>query len=151
VNVEDRPEPLVGTEASAPSAQPAAMSEVALQTRRVMLPAVGLGVVGLVVAAIIGTPLAGVGVCLGLAFGMVNARLLQGAVQRRFDALAAAPGRRTHFLSSGAGRLAGITLATLLLVVLVRPLGFGVLIGLAVFQVTMIGFAAAAMYRQVRA
>jgi hypothetical protein len=138
-------------EQSAPPGPPEAMSEIALQTRRVMLPALALGIVGLVLATVLGQPLAGVGVCLGLGLGMVNARLLQDAVRRRFEALTDAPGRRTGFLSSGASRLAGLTVLTILLVILVRPLGFGMLIGLAVFQVTMIGIAAAAMYRQVRA
>jgi hypothetical protein len=151
VNVEDRPEPLVGTDEGAPSAQPTGPSEVALQTRRMTLPAVVMGVVGLVVATVLGWPLAGVGVCLGLAFGMINARLLQGAVERRFEVLMGGSARRTHFLSSGMTHLAGITAVTLLLVWLVRPLGFGTLIGLAVFQITMIGFAAVTMYRQVRA
>jgi hypothetical protein len=39
----------------------------------------------------------------------------------------------------------------LLLVWQVRPLGFGTVIGLAVFQVVMIGFSAVTMYKQVRA
>jgi hypothetical protein len=159
VNVEDRPEPLLGSpqssgeaESSLPSTAESApgLPEIALQTRRAIVPAVALGVIGLVVGFVIGQPLGGIGVCIGLAVGMANARLLQDSVQRRFELLAAAPGKRTNFLSSGATRLAALTLGTLLLVWLVRPLGFGVLIGLAVFQVTMIGFAAAAMYKAVR-
>jgi hypothetical protein len=151
VNVEDHPEPLVGPDTTVPSAEPLVPSEVALQTRRMTWPAVALGGVGLVVATIIGYPLAGVGVCLGLAFGMVNARLLQNAVERRFEIILGGTKRRTGFLSSGATHLAAITGISLLLVWLVRPLGFGVLIGLALFQITMIGFAAAVMFRQVRA
>jgi hypothetical protein len=153
VNVDDHPEPLVGEGESenASPGEPVASSELALQTRRMTLPAVAIGVIGLVVATVIGYPLGGVGICLGLAFGMLNARLLQNAVERRFVVLAGGTNRRTHFLSSGATHLAGITVVTLLLVWLVRPLGFGTLIGLAVFQITMIGFSAAAMYRQLRA
>jgi hypothetical protein len=102
------------------------------------------------VGFVIGEPLGGIGVCIGLGLGMVNARVLQTSVARRFELLADKPGRRTGFLSSGATRLAALTLGTLALVWLVRPLGFGILIGLALFQVLMIGFAAVAMYKTVR-
>jgi len=128
-----------------------AMSEVALQTRRAVLPAVVIGVVALIIGFVIGQPLGGIGVCIGLGLGMLNARMLQDSVQRRFEILVDSPGTKTHFLSSGAVRLALITLVTLGIVILIRPLGFGILIGLAIFQLTMIGFAAVAMYKAVRA
>ncbi|HTY73039.1 MAG TPA: hypothetical protein VMI11_11530 [Actinomycetes bacterium] len=127
------------------------MSEVALQTRRAVLPAVVIGVVALIIGFVIGQPLGGIGVCIGLGLGMLNARMLQDSVQRRFEILVDSPGTKTHFLSSGAVRLALITLVTLGIVILIRPLGFGILIGLAIFQLTMIGFAAVAMYKAVRA
>ena len=167
MNVEDRPEPIIGTESSTPpGSEPSSdamstdsadetvavdnMAEVALQTRRAIVPAVVAGVIALIVGFVIGEPLGGIGVCIGLGLGMVNARVLQTSVARRFELLADKPGRRTGFLSSGATRLAALTLGTLALVWLVRPLGFGILIGLALFQVLMIGFAAVAMYRTVR-
>lgn len=157
MNVEDRPEPTIGTESSTPpGTEPSDgvpvdnMAEVALQTRAAIVPAIVAGVIALIVGFVIGQPLGGIGVCIGLGLGMVNARVLQTSVARRFELLADKPGRRTGFLSSGATRLAALTLGTLALVWLVRPLGFGILIGLALFQVLMIGFAAVAMYKTVR-
>lgn len=153
MNVEERPESSDGTDGMQPgvsSDSSLAPAEVTLQTRRAVIPSIVVGVVALVVAGVIGRLLAGIGICLGLAFGMFNARLLQASVLHRFAVIGAQTGQRTNFLASGATRLAAITLAAILLVVFVRPLGFGVLIGLVVFQVTMIGAAAAAMYRQVR-
>ena len=173
MNVEDRPEPIIGTESStSPGTEPSSdviapgdpaepstvdalavdnMAEVALQTHRAIVPAVVAGVIALVVGFVIGSPLGGIGVCLGLGVGMLNARALQSSVARRFELLADRPGRRTGFLTSGATRLAGLTIGTILLVWLVRPLGFGLVIGLALFQVLMIGFAAVAMLKAVRA
>jgi len=129
----------------------AEMAEIAMQARRAVVPAVVIGVVALVASFVLGQPLAGIGVCIGLGVGMANARVLQRSVQSRFEIIADAPGTKTHFLSSGAVRLAVLTLGTILTVWLVRPLGFGILIGLAIFQVVMIGFAAVAMYKTVRA
>ena len=96
MNVEDRPEPIIGTESSTPpgSEPPSVdsaddtvavdnMAEVALQTRRAIVPAVVAGVIALIVGFVVGQPLAGIGVCLGLGVGMINARVLQTSVARR--------------------------------------------------------------------
>ncbi len=127
-----------------------AMSEVALQTRRAVVPAIVIGVVALIVGLVIGELVAAVGLCLGLGLGMANARLLRSSVQRRFEILVESPGTKTHFLSGGAARLAMLTGVTLLAVVLVRPLGFGMIVGLAVFQITLLVFAGVSMMKSVR-
>ncbi len=128
----------------------AAMAEVMLQTRRAVVPAIVLGVVALIVGVIIGQLLGAVGVCIGLGLGMANARLLRQSVQRRFEVLVNNPGTKTHFLSGGAGRLAILTGITLLALILVKPLGFGIVIGLAVFQITLLLLAGTSMFRSVR-
>lgn len=128
----------------------AAMAEVMLQTRRAVIPAVVLGVLALAVGLVIGELVAAVGVCIGLGLGMANARLLRRSVQRRFEVLVNSPGTKTHFLSGGAGRLAILTGITVLALVLVKPLGFGIVIGLAVFQIMLLLLAGVAMFRSVR-
>ncbi len=129
----------------------AAMAEVMLQTRRAVVPAVVLGVLALIVGAVLGELVAAVGVCIGLGLGMANARLLRQSVQRRFETLVNNPGTKTHFLSGGAGRLAILTGITLLALILVKPLGFGIVIGLAVFQITLLLLAGTSMFKSVRA
>ncbi len=99
------------------------MAEVVLQTRRAIVPAIVLGVIGLVVGVIIDELLAAVGFCIGLGLGMSNARMLRSSVQRRFEILVDTPGAKTHFLSGGALRLGLLTLVTIAAVILVRPLG----------------------------
>jgi hypothetical protein len=126
------------------------MSEVALQTRRAVVPAIVIGVIALVVGLVVDELVAAVGLCLGLGLGMANARLLRSSVQRRFEVLVESPGTKTHFLSGGAARLAALTVVTLLAVVLVRPLGFGMIVGLAVFQITLLVFAGVSMLKSVR-
>lgn len=128
----------------------AAMAEVVLQTRRAIVPALVIGVLALVVGLVADQLVAAVGVCLGLGLGMANARMLRSSVQRRFEILVETPGTKTHFLSGGALRLGLLTLVTLLACVLYLPLGFGIIIGLAAFQITLLVFAGAAMLRSVR-
>ncbi len=127
--------------------QPAPLTEVAQQSRRVRIPAAIVAVLSLVVASLLGAPLIGAGVCLGLAFGGLNAQLLQASMVRFTDAAA---NRRKQFVLGGFARLGAITVVTLVLVSLIRPLGWGILGGLAGYQMLLLGFAAAAMYKQVR-
>ncbi len=128
----------------------AAMAEVILQTRRARTPAIVIGVVSLVVGLAIDELLTAVGICFGLGLGMANARLLRASVQRRFEILVETPGNKTHFLSGGAARLAVLTVITLVAVILVRPLGFGMIVGLAIFQITLLVFAGVSMRKSVR-
>jgi hypothetical protein len=141
-----------GTPTDAVEVDPtAAMAEVILQTRRAVVPAIVLGVVGLVVGVLLGELLAAVGFCIGLGLGMFNARMLRQSVQRRFEILVDTPGAKTHFLAGGAARLGLLTLVTLAAVILVRPLGFGMILGMVAFQITLLVFSAAAMLKSVRA
>ena len=71
-------------------------------------------------------------------------------MQRRFEILVQNPEMKTHFLAGGAARLALLTLVTLGLILLSKPLGFGVVLGLVAFQLTLLVFSSAAMYKSVR-
>jgi hypothetical protein len=128
----------------------AAMAEVILQTRRAVVPAVVLGAVGLVVGALLDELVAAIGFCVGLGLGMLNARMLRQSVQRRFEVLVGSPGTKTHFLSGGALRLGLLTLVTLAAVVFLRPLGFGMILGMVAFQVTLLVLSGASMLKSVR-
>lgn len=131
----------------APATQSSALAEVAQQSRRAQLPALAVGVLTLAVTAVLGYVLIGVGVCLGLSVGLLNARVLTASMQRFIPGAA---GQNKRFVLGGFSRLGAITVGTLLLVVFAQPLGIGVLVGLAVFQAILLGFAGATMYRQVR-
>lgn len=104
--------------------------------RRTALVAVGLGVVALVAAIVVSAPLFGVGACLGLAMAMVNFRLIV-----RTTAKASASEREDHkrpLATNTLGRLGVITVVALVLAWFVRPLGFGTIVGLALFQFTLL-------------
>lgn len=128
----------------------AAMAEVMLQTRRAIVPGIVLGVVALVVGVLIDELLGAVGFCIGIGLGMFNARMLRSSVQRRFETLVETPGAKTHFLSGGALRLGLLTLVTIAAVVLVRPLGFGMILGMVAFQILLLVLSAASMLKSVR-
>jgi hypothetical protein len=164
VSHDEHAEPAVGTQPAPPTeagpgltpdGEPrdaaAAMAEVVLQTDRAVIPAVALGVVALVVGLLTDQLLAGVGVCIGLALGLLNARMLRGSVQHRFEAKLSTPeGAKSHFLAGAGLRLTIVTVVTLLALILVKPLGIGIVIGLVVFQLTLLGFSGVAMYRSLR-
>lgn len=130
------------------------MFEVSAHARRARVPAAVLAIAGLVVASVMGYWLVGVGACLGVAVGAMNAQLLQGSMVR-FTAGAAGPAgaskpQRKQFVASGFMRMAAITLVVVVLMILVRDLGWGMLAGLAGFQLVLLGFSGVAMYRQLR-
>lgn len=130
------------------------MFEVAAHARRARVPAAVLAIAGLVVASVMGYWLVGIGACLGVALGAMNAQLLQGSMVR-FTAGAAGPTgaskpQRKQFVANGFVRMAAITVVVVVLMILVRNLGWGILAGLAGFQLVLLAFSGVAMYRQLR-
>lgn len=114
--------------------------------RRSVLISVVLGIGSVIVASFYGRPLFGMFVCVGLALGAVNTRMLQRSVIRR------AHGEVTkHRFNGGVfGRLGSITAVSILLALVVRPDGLGTFVGLAVFQVLMLVGAAVPVFRSLR-
>jgi hypothetical protein len=161
VNVDDRAEPpaeVVLTPAqereraaSAAAAASAGYAEVAAQAHRIVWPCCILGVLAVVAAVVVKQAPAGVGVCVGLGLGMLNARLLQESVLRRFQVASRAPMKSGRFFAGGVTRLAGITGIAVVFAIIDRPLGIGVVIGLAIYQILLLGISAVVMYRQVHA
>src|SRR5579872_6479840 len=110
--------------------------ELSRLARRTALVAALLGALALVVSVVVGYALFGVGACLGLLMALGNFRLIV-----RSTAKAASSGQehtRRPLVTSTLGRLGVISAVALLLAWLVRPLGFGVVVGLALFQFTLL-------------
>jgi ATP synthase I chain len=121
---------------------------VDLIVRRTIASGIVLGVVALLVGAILGQPLAGVGVVLGLAAATVNHRLFQLSTVRysRSDGHI----ERKPYAGSVAGRLGAITIVAFALLFFVRPMGFGMIGGLVAFQVLLMANALGALWRYQR-
>lgn len=121
---------------------------VDLIVRRTIASCAVLGVVAVLVAIVLGQPLAGVGVLLGLAAATVNHRLFQLSTVR----YSGADGHmaRKPYAGSVAGRLGAITVVAFALLYFVRPMGFGMIGGLVAFQVLLMANVLAALWRYQR-
>jgi ATP synthase I chain len=117
----------------------------AANLKRSLVLAIPIGALALVVLALLGHPLAGFFVILGLAFGVLNTRLMQRSVVRYGE-------RRSKggFVGGMLGRLALLTVASLAAVFLVRPDGIGLLVGIAIFQVIVLLGAAVPVFKELR-
>ena len=118
-----------------------------LIVRRTIVLSGALAVVALAALLLLGQPLAGLGVLLGVAAALGNHRLFQlstvrytttGALQRR------------PFAGSVAIRLALVTAIAIALVYFARPAGFGMMGGLLLFQGALMGSALGALWRYQR-
>jgi hypothetical protein len=110
--------------------------ELSRLARRTALVAAALGALALVVSLVVGYVLFGVGACLGLLMALGNFRLIV-----RSTAKAASSGQehtRRPLVTNTLGRLGAISVVALLLAWLVPPLGFGVVVGLALFQFVLL-------------
>ncbi len=117
--------------------------DVARVARRTMVTALVIGLVALGVALVLGYPLVGVGACVGIGLGMLNFRLITASVIK--VGRRAGANRRRPLAMNTLSRLGAISAVTLGLLFLSFPLGFGVLGGLAVFQVALLSNTARAM------
>jgi hypothetical protein len=125
----------------------APLVDAAANLRRSAIVAAGLGVVSIVVLAVLGHPLMGVFVTVGLALGAFNNRMLQKSV---LVYASDATMNRKRFRNGVMGRLGFITLVAIGIGLLVRPDGLGVFVGLAVFQILMLVGAAVPVFRSLR-
>lgn len=113
------------------------LPDLARVSRRTMLAALVAGVVGLVALTFLGQPWAGVGLCVGLALGISNFRLVQRSVARVGDRMPT--NRRRPLAVNTMGRMGAITVVALGLLFVLPPFGFGLLGGLALFQFLLLG------------
>ena len=112
-------------------------------SRRTVAAALVVGVAALVAAFSFGHLLVGVGACIGLGMGTLNFRLVGVSV----DKVAAMDidNPKRPLAVNTFGRMGIITVIALGLTFLSKPLGFGVLGGLAAFQIILIANVARSM------
>jgi hypothetical protein len=124
-----------------------ALVDVGRRYRLVLIACPVAGLTGLIVLSVLGYPVAGIAFCVGLFMGFINSRMV--IAQAAKFAQLENPNKAT--LTFGAlKRLGALTAIALLIAFAFRPQGFTVLIGLAVFQLLMMGAATGAMMRQLR-
>jgi hypothetical protein len=120
----------------------------AANLKRSVLVGIPFAVVALVLLALVGHPLAGGLVFVGLALGALNSWLVQRSVVRFGESEAA--DKKKKFVLGSIGRLALITLVAAVVLFLTRVEGLGVLAGLALFQLIMLGGAVVPMIKELR-
>ncbi len=121
------------------------LPDIPAVSRRTVSAALVVGVAALVGCISFGKPLVGVGACIGLALGTLNFQLVGVSVLkvgRRED-----ENKRRPLALNTVGRLGVISVVTLGLLFLSGELGFGVLAGLAVFQMVLLANVARSMMK----
>jgi hypothetical protein len=113
------------------------LPDVAGVSRRTMLGALIVGVVGLILLLLFSQPWAALGFCAGLGLGMANFRLIQRSVVNVGQS--AEENKRRPLALNTLGRMAVITVVSLGLLFIKPPLGFGVIGGMALFQLMLLG------------
>lgn len=115
------------------------VSEMDRVVRRTLWSAVGVAIVAVAASVSLHYPLVGPGVVLGLGLGLLNHRLFQASAGRvTADDAEDGPFVRKVLRTGVARRLGGITVVAFALVWLVPPMGWGVMGGLAAFQLLLI-------------
>ena len=121
--------------------------DVGRRYRLVLIACPVVGLAGLIVLSVLGYPVAGITFCVGLFMGFINSRMVIAQAAKLTQL--ANPDKRA--LAFGVlQRLGALTAIALLIAFAFRPQGFSVFVGLAVFQLLMMGSTAGAMVRQLR-
>lgn len=116
--------------------------------RRTAITAIVIGVIGAVVAVLIGQPFFVTGLALGLILAIANHRMFQSSAMRFTTSEGVV--NRKPFAGSVALRLGLCTAVAIGLMIVDQPVGWGVISGLALFQATMLGYAVVALLRYQR-
>jgi predicted membrane protein len=109
-------------------------SAVARGYRNVLIIAAGLGVAAVAGGFAAGRPAVGLFVCIGLGMGAYNARKLWADTQSLDPSL---PNPKTVVMKTSLARLGLITLFAFLVAALWRTNGWGIFVGLVIFQIAM--------------
>jgi hypothetical protein len=104
--------------------------------KRTLMSAVVVGVVGAAIAILLGYPLVAPGLILGLILALINHRVFQSSALRFTSAEGTV--RRKPFAGSVFLRLGACTAIAILAIIFVRPVGWGIIAGLAIFQALML-------------
>lgn len=125
----------------------ATLGGVTKDYRRVLIMAAVLGMVGLIVSIVLGHYIAGLTLCVGIALGFVNTRLTLSAAARFTET----ENRSKRPIVFGTlKRLGAISAVALLLTYVFRPDGLATLVGLALFQMLLLGKTSTSLFREVR-
>ncbi|MCL2395702.1 MAG: hypothetical protein FWC87_13580 [Acidimicrobiaceae bacterium] len=108
--------------------------------------AAGMAVVAVIVGFVFGYALTGLGVAIGLLLGASNAV----GMRRMANAIAAAGGAKRPAAMSSLRRLALITAVVFGLVAVKRDLGLGAIVGLGLFQFTLLVSSSRVMLQALR-
>ncbi len=127
---------------------PLVFPSVAFRPARLLVVCAVLTAVAIAVSAWAGPTMFGVFFGIGLGLGFLNAVLVQRSVAS--ITADAHPLKRTMALNSAA-RLLAITTGGLVLAYLFRPLGVGVLFGVALFQVVLVISTMLPVWKKIRA
>jgi hypothetical protein len=111
--------------------------------KRTVASVLVVGVAALVACVSFDKPLLGLGACIGLGLGTLNFRMIGRSVAR--VSASGVENKRRPLALNTFGRLGLITVVTLGLMTFSHQLGFGILAGLAVFQVVLIANVARSM------
>jgi O-antigen/teichoic acid export membrane protein len=122
-----------------------ALPDLARVSRRTMLSALVIGVVGLVACLALNAALTGLGLCIGLGLGIFNFRLIQRSVVK--VGLSENENHRRPLATNTVIRLGIISVIALGLLFLSFDLGLGVMAGLALFQLVLLGNVARSMFK----
>ncbi|MCX6512638.1 MAG: ATP synthase subunit I [Actinobacteria bacterium] len=107
--------------------------------RRTILTAMILGGLAVVAALSFGQLLTGLGIVLGLGLAVLNLRAMDSAVAKVETKGEENPKVVRRLLSSRtAARLGIITLVAVVMVILLAPLGIGLVVGLVIFQLAFV-------------
>jgi hypothetical protein len=121
------------------------LPDLARVSRRTVLGALIFGLLGLVVTIVLNAPLVGLGLCTGLALGLVNFRMVQRSVAK--VGARADENHRRPLAFNTLGRLAVVSVIALGLLFVSFDLGLGVMGGLAAFEFLLLLNVARSMMR----
>jgi hypothetical protein len=107
------------------------LPELGRLLKRTVFSAIGLGTVAVIVSGVLGYIVFGLGVCLGLALGIVNVRLIIQQTGR--VSASETPNRIRALASITLFRIGLMTGLIVVLALVAEQLGFGTLGGVAVF------------------
>ncbi|HEV8562285.1 MAG TPA: ATP synthase subunit I [Actinophytocola sp.] len=122
-------------------------AEAVMSLRRPVAIAAAVGAVGLLVCGLFGHIVMGILLVVGLGLGLFNTRLLQRSVVK---VISSENPSRTAIGRSSLPRLLLITGLAVALGIFLKPDGFGVFLGLAVFQVIILGTTALPVMKERR-
>jgi hypothetical protein len=121
------------------------LPDLARVSRRTVLGALVVGLIGLVISIVLDAPLVGLGLCLGLALGILNFRMVQRAVAK--VGARADENRRRPLALNTLARLGLVSVIALGLLFVSFELGLGVMGGLAAFEFLLLLNVARSMMR----